>query len=140
MKFKILFGFILLMIGFYGVSVYLGTKAPSRNVTTPESANKEVEAEASTPAPLKITVDKTVIDEVKSVVVTSYADSLDLIRPAVVSVYSTKIIRGRTDGIPFNDPFLRRFFGPQSPQPKEQIQKGLGSGVIVSADGIYFDK
>jgi serine protease Do/serine protease DegQ len=69
------------------------------------------------------------------VVVTSYADSLEAIRPAVVSVYSTKVVKGRIDGFPFDDPLFRRFFGPQGIQPKDQVQQGLGSGVIVSADG-----
>ena len=37
----------------------------------------------------------------------------------------------------FNDPFFRRFFGSQIPNiPNEQIQKGLGSGFVVSSDGL----
>ena len=36
-----------------------------------------------------------------------------------------------------NDPFFRQFFGSQIPNiPNEQIQKGLGSGFIVSSDGL----
>ena len=38
----------------------------------------------------------------------------------------------------FNDPFFRRFFGEEErrlPVPKERREQGLGSGVIVSADG-----
>ena len=38
----------------------------------------------------------------------------------------------------FNDPFFRRFFGEEErrlPAPKERREQGLGSGVIVSADG-----
>jgi Do/DeqQ family serine protease len=34
-----------------------------------------------------------------------------------------------------DDPFFRRFFGDRLPQQPEQLQRGLGSGVIVSADG-----
>ena len=37
------------------------------------------------------------------------------------------------------DPFFRRFFGEQSPDlfraPRERVERSLGSGVIVSADG-----
>jgi serine protease Do len=46
--------------------------------------------------------------------------------------------RGRT---PFDDPFFRRFFGPGGPEGggrrlfRHPPQHGLGSGVIVSADG-----
>ena len=37
----------------------------------------------------------------------------------------------------FNDPFFRQFFGSQIPNiPSEQIQKGLGSGFVVSSDGL----
>jgi S1-C subfamily serine protease len=35
---------------------------------------------------------------------------------------------------PFEDPFFRRFFGPESPRPREFKQQGLGSGVVVQPD------
>ena len=37
----------------------------------------------------------------------------------------------------FNDPFFRQFFGSQMPNiPNEQIQQGMGSGFVVSSDGL----
>ncbi|MGK7948889.1 MAG: HhoA/HhoB/HtrA family serine endopeptidase [Xenococcaceae cyanobacterium] len=37
----------------------------------------------------------------------------------------------------FNDPFFRQFFGSRIPDfPDEQIQRGMGSGFIVSSDGL----
>jgi Do/DeqQ family serine protease len=63
--------------------------------------------------------------------VVSYADVLDDAQKAVVSVYSTKIIKER---ISIN-PFFRQFFGNIPDQERESIQQGLGSGVIVTADG-----
>ena len=37
----------------------------------------------------------------------------------------------------FNDPFFRQFFGSQMPNiPNERIQRGLGSGFVVSSDGL----
>jgi serine protease Do len=37
----------------------------------------------------------------------------------------------------FNDPFFREFFGSQMPNiPSEQIQRGMGSGFVVSSDGL----
>jgi S1-C subfamily serine protease len=37
----------------------------------------------------------------------------------------------------FNDPSFEQFFGSQMPNiPSEQIQKGLGSGFVVSSDGL----
>ncbi|MDB6166091.1 MAG: degQ [Lacunisphaera sp.] len=58
-------------------------------------------------------------------VVTSYADALENIRPAVVSVYSRKLVRQQVPD------FLRQF----GAQGREVPMKGLGSGVIISADG-----
>lgn len=61
--------------------------------------------------------------------VSSYADVLEDAQKAVVSVYSTKIIKER---IAIN-PFFRQFFG-DVPE-RESRQEGLGSGVIVTSDG-----
>ncbi len=37
----------------------------------------------------------------------------------------------------FNDPFFRRFFGSQIPNiPNTQVQRGTGSGFILSSDGL----
>jgi serine protease Do/serine protease DegQ len=68
--------------------------------------------------------------------VLTYADALESIRPCVVSVYSTRIVRSRGPGFPFNDPFFRQFFGPDAGQPSERrVPGGMGSGVVVSSDG-----
>jgi len=67
-------------------------------------------------------------------VVTSYGDALDLVRPAVVSVYSTKFVRYRTPGTRFNDPLFDRLFGTPGSETVRPEQ-GLGSGVIVSPEG-----
>ena len=59
----------------------------------------------------------------------------------MVNIYSTTTVRERAMPHPFfNDPFWRRFFGDQfdsgTPnQPRSHREQGLGSGVIVSADG-----
>ncbi|MES1158796.1 MAG: Do family serine endopeptidase [Terricaulis silvestris] len=52
--------------------------------------------------------------------------------PAVVNVYAERVVRQNV-GI-FNDPFFGRFGGGGIPQ--EFVQRSLGSGVIVRADGI----
>ncbi len=62
---------------------------------------------------------------------TSYADVLEAAQGAVVSVYSTKIIKERVA----LHPFFRQFFGNLPDQERESRQEGLGSGVIVTADG-----
>ncbi|MEO6245615.1 MAG: Do family serine endopeptidase [Opitutaceae bacterium] len=68
---------------------------------------------------------------VKSGPVVSYADVLEPAQKAVVSVYSTKIIKERFT----INPFFRQFFGNVPDQERESRQEGLGSGVIVTADG-----
>jgi serine protease Do len=55
--------------------------------------------------------------------------------PAVVSIYSSRIVK--VPQMPFfNDRFFQQFFGGQFPRgPQEERERGLGSGVIVSPDG-----
>jgi len=61
----------------------------------------------------------------------SYRDAVRRAMPAVVSIYTTKEVKRH----PFlNDPLFRRFFGEQL-DPSPQRSSGLGSGVIVNADG-----
>jgi len=72
--------------------------------------------------------DLTPLSDGKAPVLTSYADMLDTIRPAVVSVYSSKIIRQQVP------PILRQLYGP-GVQGREERLDGLGSGVIISSDG-----
>ncbi len=56
--------------------------------------------------------------------------------PAVVNVFTTKVVKQSTS--PYaNDPFFRRFFGDQmGGVPKERVESSLGSGVIVGSDGV----
>lgn len=59
----------------------------------------------------------------------SYADVIEPAQKAVVSVYSTRIVRERMA----INPLFRQYFG-DLPE-RESRQEGLGSGVIVSPDG-----
>jgi len=67
-----------------------------------------------------------------------FVEIANKVTPAVVSIYSTKIVHQRRNNDPFfNDPFFRRFFDLPGEQPDEDIkQQGLGSGVIIDQDGI----
>ena len=67
---------------------------------------------------------------------TSYADAVARVSPAVVTVrVEKKASFEPTSGIP-DDPFFRRFFGDRLPAPGRQPrQRGLGSGVIIQGDG-----
>ncbi len=57
--------------------------------------------------------------------------------PAVVSIYTRKVVERRTS--PFaNDPFFERLFGGMFPggRTRRRIENSLGSGVIVDPSGI----
>jgi Do/DeqQ family serine protease len=65
----------------------------------------------------------------------SYAPIVKKAAPAVVNVYVRSRVRAFTS--PFaNDPFFKRFFGEGFGLPRERIQSSLGSGVIISSDGV----
>ena len=61
---------------------------------------------------------------------TSYSHAARRAAPAVVSIVATKSLRPRAQG---DDPWLRHFFG--NGRNAQAQPTGLGSGVIVSADG-----
>ena len=69
--------------------------------------------------------------------VSSYADVVSKVAPAVVTIHSQVRVR-QPQQYPFmDDPFFRRFFGDRSqPQPPAERQRsGLGSGVIIDPNG-----
>jgi serine protease Do len=64
------------------------------------------------------------------------AEIVDAVRPAIVNISTTRTVKFQGGGDQFlNDPFFRRFFGDRFQTPKERKSLGLGSGVIVDADG-----
>jgi Do/DeqQ family serine protease len=61
----------------------------------------------------------------------SYAPIVQRVAPAVVNVYATHVVENQN---PFlTDPFFRQFFGGI---PREQVERSLGSGVIVDPAGL----
>jgi Do/DeqQ family serine protease len=64
----------------------------------------------------------------------SYAPVVQKVAPSVVNVYAARVVENRN---PFmEDPFFRRFFGGGGGQMPQQVQRSLGSGVIVDAGGL----
>ncbi len=66
-------------------------------------------------------------------VVLSYAPVVKRVAPAVVNVYAAKVIENRNPLL--DDPIFRRFFGNPGGS-REQIQRSLGSGVLVDPSGL----
>jgi Do/DeqQ family serine protease len=61
----------------------------------------------------------------------SFAPIVKRVAPAVVNVYAARIVANNN---PFlADPFFRQFFGGM---PREQVERALGSGVIVDPAGL----
>jgi Do/DeqQ family serine protease len=61
----------------------------------------------------------------------SFAPIVKRVAPAVVNVYAARVV---TTNNPFlSDPFFRQFFGAM---PREQVERALGSGVIIDPAGL----
>ncbi|MBD5781228.1 Do family serine endopeptidase [Pelagicoccus sp. NFK12] len=93
---------------------------------------------------LQLEVDSNPIDRSDKFMPHSYANMLQAATPSVVSVHTARIVKvargGR--GMSPEDELLRRFFGLPAPRYEQQgepeerrMPQGIGSGVIVSADG-----
>jgi serine protease DegS len=59
----------------------------------------------------------------------SYAYAVDQAAPAVVNIYTRKIVTQR------QSPLLKHFFGDRLPPPSQKLENSLGSGVIVNKQG-----
>jgi Do/DeqQ family serine protease len=63
----------------------------------------------------------------------SYAPILQRVQSAVVNVYAAKMVQNHNPLL--DDPIFRRFFGVPG-QQQEQMQRSLGSGVMVDPSGL----
>jgi Do/DeqQ family serine protease len=76
-----------------------------------------------------------VVPESQAAIKQSFAPVVKRAAPAVVNVYVSRRVKQVVS--PFaNDPFFSRLFGDNFGIPRERIQNSLGSGVIVSPDGV----
>lgn len=80
------------------------------------------------------------VPQTRSDVSLSFAPVVKRTAPAVVNIYTKKVVVRQAVSPMMNDPFFRRFFGDEFAgrmgMPQKRIQNSLGSGVIVRADGI----
>lgn len=63
----------------------------------------------------------------------SYSAAIKRLAPAVVNVYSSKKVMGKSPAL--RDPMLRDFFKDSASQTRVYREEDLGSGVIISQDG-----
>jgi Do/DeqQ family serine protease len=64
------------------------------------------------------------------VVMQSFADAVARAAPAVVNIYTARVVTERTQ-----TPSLNQLFGDFWPSYRQRVERSLGSGVIVNADG-----
>lgn len=64
----------------------------------------------------------------------SIADMVEKASPAVVNIETATVVNTTSD-VFFNDPFFRDFFGNNALRPRQNVQKGIGSGFIISDNG-----
>ena len=78
-----------------------------------------------------------VVPETRQEIQLSFAPVVRATAPAVVNIYSRRVVQARASPL-FDDPFFRRFFGEGSPLgiPRQRIENSLGSGVVVAPEGV----
>jgi serine protease Do len=87
-------------------------------------------------APASARAQEQVVPQSRAEVELSFAPVVKQVAPAVVNIYTRRVVETRASPF-FNDPFFQRFFGDDFfGKPAQRIQSSLGSGVIVEADGL----
>lgn len=84
-----------------------------RSVARPPQTAAPAAAPAAVPAPARVT----------------YADAVQRAAPAVVNIYTARLVTERLA------PSLGELFGEYMPRYRQRIERSLGSGVIVDAEG-----
>lgn len=84
---------------------------------------------ASAPLPASVAANAAV-SATPTVVVQSFADAVARATPAVVNIYTARLVRERTQAAP-----LDQLFGDFWPSYRRRVERSLGSGVIVDAKG-----
>ncbi|MEE2971316.1 MAG: DegQ family serine endoprotease [Pseudomonadota bacterium] len=68
----------------------------------------------------------------------SYAPLVKRAAPAVVNIYTKRVVQSRSFSPFQNDPFFKRFFGDNFSmgRSRKKVENSLGSGVIVRSNGL----
>jgi len=114
-----------------GALFVLALIAHAGSVPAAAAAAKGAAAAGQANRPPQLRIDRTPVTAAGNGVVVSYADVVEPVQRTVVSIYSTKRIREHLQ----TNPLFRQFFPYLPDQERERTEEGLGSGVIVSADG-----
>jgi serine protease Do len=108
-------------------------------VQAQNASNQSDAAANASPAP-QIKVDSSALPR-STGAITSFAPIVEKVGPSIVTIFTTKNVKEQANPLAGN-PMLRRFFGipdnsgPDGEEGENGKVMGLGSGVIVSADGL----
>ncbi len=134
---------IALLVGLLGVTHIQCSQAPSNPSSENPPLLTETKTETAQKLPVVHAADTPPIVNVSTPLLASNETFVKIAKEAMASVVNISATK-RTAQAPgknplFEDPFFRRFFGEEFErrfqQPRERQEQGLGSGVIVSADG-----
>ncbi len=99
-----------------------------------QAAQRTEMAQLAAPAAPAQVADR-VVPASQAAIQQSFSPVVQRTAPAVVNVYSSVLVRRST--CPYTDPFWARFYCGRNVQTTQQrVENSLGSGVIVSADGV----
>ena len=87
--------------------------------------------------PLGASAETPSVPESRQQITLSFAPLVKQAAPAVVNIYTERLVQQRTSPL-FADPFFRQFFGNMLPPgfDRQRLENSLGSGVIVRPDGL----
>ncbi|PSB32991.1 HhoA/HhoB/HtrA family serine endopeptidase [Chlorogloea sp. CCALA 695] len=126
---KLTFSLTLLIIG-GGVGVFC-----SRYLPSPKQPFQQLKTVPVIQPPANLPVDRSVTAGIIQERDRNFiATAVEEVGPAVVRINATRKV---TNQIPeaLDNPLFRRFFGDEQPIPDERVERGTGSGFILSADG-----
>jgi S1-C subfamily serine protease len=63
------------------------------------------------------------------------AEAVERVGPAVVRIDSARQLSSQDIPEALKNPFFKRFFGNEMPPPEQRVERGTGSGFIITADG-----
>jgi len=113
----------VLVAGFFVLSTlrpeWFGKASETRPALAELSTTKEAATATNTPA--------------SNTGIVSYRLAAEQAMPSVVSIQATSRVRLPSNHPLLNDPMFRRFFGPEG---RAEPGGGLGSGVVLAADGL----
>ena len=75
------------------------------------------------------------VPETQAQVKLSYAPIVKKVAPAVVNIYTKRMVQGRAGNPFFDDPFFAPFFQGFGPM-RQRVEKSLGSGFVIDPSGM----